>query len=612
MKSFFRIVKYILRYKMLFSFGILCSFMYAAMNALSVYLIGPFMKTIFMIDQPVETAGKVSTDIALLDSIKISIRSMFDEFIVQESPRETLTLLCFVIIGVIALKNIFSYLQGYIMAYVEQGMIRNLREDIYAAYHRLPLRFYQKRKTGDLMSRVINDCTIINENINSAIINLMREPINFFVLLSFMFIISWRLSLFSLLVAPPSLYIVGKIGKKLRRRTVRTQDRIAAITSVLEETFTGIRVVKAFAMEKFEISRFNEANNAYFKALLRLVRMRRLASPITEVLGVGIGVAVVWYGGILVLEQMTLDPENFLAFILLMFVLMQSAKKMSDVAMKIHVGVAATARVFEIIDQPSDVKNVQSPLPISGLSDSITFKDVWYEYEPGVPVLKDIDLEVKAGENIAIVGPSGGGKSTLIDLIPRFFDPTGGMVWIDGHDIKEYRIEDLRTLFGIVTQETILFHDTIKANIAYGMPDIPLEKVAAAAKTANAHDFIMGFEKGYDTVIGDRGTKLSGGQKQRLVIARAILKNPPVLLFDEATSALDSGAEAEVQAAIEKLMKGRTSFVIAHRLSTVQSATRIIVIDKGRIIESGTHAELIKEDGMYKHLYDLQFTTNTE
>jgi len=314
-----------------------------------------------------------------------------------------------------------------------------------------------------------------------------------------------------------------------------------------------------------------------------------------------------WYGGILVLEYHRLDPELFLAYILLMFVLMQSAKKISDVVVKVEVGVAAASRVFEVIDKESDVTDPPSPIPLKGLSDSIVFRDVWYEYEPGVPVLKGINLTVKAGENIALVGPSGGGKSTMLDLVPRFFDPTGGVVEIDGHNIREYRLDDLRKLFGIVTQETILFHDTVRANIAYGMPDVPLEDVISAARTANAHDFISELGKGYDSVIGDRGTKLSGGQKQRLVIARAILKNPPVLIFDEATSSLDSGAEAEVQAAIEKLMEGRTSFVIAHRLSTVQSASRIVVIDRGCIVESGNHSGLYEKGGIYRRLYDLQF-----
>ena len=609
MKPFFRIARYLLRYKMLVITGLICSLGYAAMNAFSVYLIGPFMETLFNIKKTSSEPARVSIYSAtIIEKAKISAQTFFDNMLGAGTPREILTHLCWLIIVVILLKNIFSYFQGYIMAYVEQGMINDLRNDIYSSYHRMPLRFFQKRKTGDMISRVINDCNTINDNLNSAFINLMKEPINAIVLLGFMVVISWKLTLLTFLIAPPSLYIIGRIGKKLRRSTIRTQDRIAAVTSVLEETISGIRIVKAFAMEKFEVNRFRTANNAYFKSLLRLVRVRRLAPPVTEFLGVGMALAVLWIGGIMVLEKRTLEPGNFLAYLTLMFVLMQSAKRLSEVNVKVQVGVAATARVFEIIDRQSDVVDPPSPLPLKDLKDGILFNNVWYEYEPGVPVLKGINLTINAGDKIAIVGPSGGGKSTMLDLIPRFFDPTRGSVEIDGHNLREYRLDDLRRLFGIVTQETILFHDTIRANIAYGRPDTPFDDIIDAAKTANAHDFIMGFDNGYDTVIGDRGTKLSGGQKQRLVIARAILKNPPVLLFDEATSALDSDAEAEVQAAIEKLMEGRTSFIIAHRLSTIRSATRIAVIDKGQIVEYGTHVELYNKNGIYRRLHDLQFS----
>jgi subfamily B ATP-binding cassette protein MsbA len=285
---------------------------------------------------------------------------------------------------------------------------------------------------------------------------------------------------------------------------------------------------------------------------------------------------------------------------------MQAAKRLSDVNVKLQVGIAATGRVFEVIDRKSEVANPAHPVPIQTVRKNVRFRNVWYEYESGTPVLRNIDLNIDAGEMVAIIGPSGGGKSTLMDLLPRFFDPTRGSVEIDGIDIREYDLDDLRRLFGMVTQETIPFHDTIRANVAYGQPDIPMERIIEASKAANAHDFIMGFEEGYDTVIGDRGTKLSGGQKQRLAIARAILKNPPILLFDEATSALDSESEAEVQSAIEKLMSGRTSFVIAHRLSTVQTAGRIIVLEHGEVVEMGTHTELYQRGETYRRLYDLQ------
>jgi ATP-binding cassette, subfamily B, bacterial MsbA len=608
MNPFYRVLKYILNYKLLFATAIMCSLVYASMNGFSVYLIGPFLNQIFQSEVVIEQSPDDIGEMGKLDSVQYFLKRKVNDALGSGSHREVLTRLCILIIIVVFLKNFFSYLQGYIMAFVEQGVIRRLREDLYSAYHRLPLRFFQKRKTGDMISRVLNDCNTINSNLNSSLINLMKEPINIFVILFLMVVISWQLTLFTFLVAPVSLFIINKIGKKLRKKTIRTQDKIAEVTSVLEETISGIRVVKAFAMEKFEIARFKKANYSYFRSLLNLFRMRRLSPPITEFLGVSMAVAVLWIGGLLVLEKNWLEPGAFLQFLILMFVLMQSAKRLSEVNVKIQVGVAASEKVFAIIDQPSDIVDPPNPVPLTKLSEGIRFKNISYEYDPGVPVLTDINIDVKAGENIAIIGPSGGGKSTLVDLLPRLIDPTSGSVDIDGHDIREYRLEDLRALFGIVTQENILFNDTIRANIAYGRPDISEEDIVAAAKTANAHDFIEGFEDGYNSVVGDRGTKLSGGQKQRIVIARAILKNPPILIFDEATSALDSKAESEVQAAISKLMEGRTSFLIAHRLSTIQSATRILVIDKGRIVEEGNHEELYGSGNLYRRLYDLQFS----
>jgi len=613
MKAFFRILRYILRYKTLVILAVACSLMYAAMNGFSAYLIGPFMKTLFTgAESLTEKVRVIGADAGTLERIQYSFQSAVNAILGRGNPLDVLNRLCLLIILVIIVKNVFSYLQGYIMAYVEQGVVRDLREDVYMSYHRLPLRYFQKRRTGDLISRVINDCNTINNNLNASLINLMKEPINIAVLLSLMIILSWKLTIYTFMVAPPCLIVINRIGRKLRKRTTRTQDRIAAMTSILGETISNIRVVKAFAMEGFEIRKFKEANYSYFKSLLRLFWVKRLASPVTEVLGVVAAVAVLWIGGSMVLNRHGLAPEHFIEYILLMFLLMQSAKRLSEVHVKLQVGIAATGRVFEIIDLPSEICDPPDPRPIDKVEKGIRFRNVWYEYEPGVPVLRDIDLAVDVGENIAIVGPSGGGKSTLVDLLPRFFDPVSGSVEIDGRDIREYRLSDLRSLFGIVTQETILFHDTIRANIAYGRPDIPIEEVTAAAKTAFAHDFIMKFDNGYDTVIGERGTKLSGGQKQRLVIARAILKNPPILIFDEATSALDSESEAEVQAAVDRLLEGRTSFVIAHRLSTIQKSTRIVVIDEGRIVEIGNHRELYEKGGIYRRLSDIQFAHKPE
>jgi ATP-binding cassette, subfamily B, bacterial MsbA len=608
MKHFYRILRYISRYKLLFTVSVFFSILYAVMNGFSIYLIGPFTKTIFKPETVVKSADSPLSSPDFFGSWKAGVKNAFDSFMGYGNPHEILTRLCYLIIFVIFLKNLFSYLQGYIMAHVEQGVVRDIREDVYASYHRLPLRFFQKRKTGEMISSVINDCNAINENLNSAFIDLIKEPINIAVLIGVMLVINWRLTIFTFLVAPPSLYIIMRIGQKLRKRTTTSQDRIAALTSVLEETISNIRVVKAFAMEQFELMKFNLANNAYFRSLIRLFRVRRLSSPVTEFLGVATVVFVLWIGGTMVLDHRgELDADKFIVFIAFMFMLMQAIKRLSDVNVKLQVGIAAAQRVFDVMDTKSDIVDPPDPLPIDTLRENIRFKNVWFEYEPGVPVLREIDLTVKAGETIAIVGSSGSGKSTLMDLLPRFFDPGEGAVEIDGNNLRKYKLDDLRHLFGIVTQETILFHDTIKANIGYGRPDISLDAIIAAAGTANAHDFIIEFEKGYDTVIGDRGTKLSGGQRQRIAIARAILKNPPILLFDEATSALDTKSEREVQTAIDKLMEGRTTFVIAHRLSTIQHASRIVLLEKGRIVRTGTHEELYEKEGIYRRMYDLQW-----
>ncbi len=613
MKAFLRVLGYIFHYKALVFLAVICSLMYAAMNGFSAYLIGPFMKTLFSAGGEVSNGGAVAVaGEGAREGLKYSFQKGVNDILGTGEPVSVLGRLCLVIIVVIVIKNLFSYFQGYIMAYVEQGVVRDLREDVYMSYHRLPLRYFQKRKTGDLISRVINDCHTVNTNLNASLINMMKEPINMAVLLGLMIVLSWRLTAYTFIVAPPCLIVINRIGRKLRRRTTRTQDRISDMTSVLGETINNIRVVKAFAMERFEIEKFRKANYSYFRSLLKLFWMKRLASPLTEVLGVAVAVAVLWIGGKLVLEHRGLAPEHFLEFILMMFLLMQSAKRLSEVHVKLQVGIAATDRIFEVIDLPGEIEDPPDPRPLEGVNRGISFDGVWYEYEPGEPVLRDISLDVAAGENVAIVGPSGGGKSTLVDLLPRFFDPTSGSVRIDGTDISQFRLDDLRSLFGIVTQETMLFHDTIRANIAYGRPDIPPEDVKKAAKTAYAHDFIMKLENGYDTVVGERGMKLSGGQKQRLAIARAILKNPPILIFDEATSALDSESEAEVQAAIDRLLEGRTSFVIAHRLSTIQKATRIVVIDEGRIVEIGSHRELYEKGGIYRRLSDIQFAQKPE
>jgi subfamily B ATP-binding cassette protein MsbA len=409
-------------------------------------------------------------------------------------------------------------------------------------------------------------------------------------------------------VLPFILALTAAVGLRVHRDSGLVQERIADVTSVLQETISGVKVVKAFGMEKFESLKFGASNQSLFRTVFGVTKVRNLASPLSEFLGAVAGAIVIWYGGLEVLGHGALRASEFLGFLFAIFQLMPPVKELSTVNNRIQEATAVGKRVFDLLDTEPNIKNADRPVRLTGFRDRIEFRDVSFRYGNDDLVLADISTEVAKGEVVAIVGPSGAGKSTLVDLIPRFYDPTWGSITIDGVDLKVAEIASLRSLIGIVTQETILFNDTVRNNIAYGLEDCSLERVIEAAKAANAHRFIMDMPKEYDSVIGERGVKISGGERQRIALARAILKNPPILILDEATSALDTESEMLVQEAIEHLMAGRTSIVIAHRLSTVQHADRILVLEAGRIVESGKHDDLVRvEHGLYRKLHDLQF-----
>ncbi|MCD6334591.1 MAG: ABC transporter ATP-binding protein [Candidatus Latescibacteria bacterium] len=581
----------------------------------------PFLENIFYTEQDAAvvqapsvplalSAGASETpkkDSGLLDRWKGRLRKTTDRLIVGETRQQTFTRLCLVILALFFLKNLFGYAQGYLMAYAEQGLIKRFRDLLYEHLQALSLGYFHEQRTGRLISRIVNDVKLLNEAMNASLINLVRDPLMIFFYLSLMLTFSWKLTLAVLLVMPLSLRVILYIGKKLRKHSTRSQQRIADITTVLEETISGIRVVKAFAMEAFEIAKFRGCTDRFRRTMTKLTRIRRLASPLTEFLSVSTGIVILWIGGRQVLAGGLLAPAEFMTFLITMFLMMSPFKSLGNVYSRIQVGLAAGERIFEILDTPPIIRERPGAREIGDIREGLRFRDVSFSYPTGDRVLDHVDLQVQAGEVLAIVGPSGGGKSTLVDLIPRFYDPTAGAVEIDGVDLRDVKIGSLRRLMGIVTQETILFNDTVRNNIAYGHPEIEEARIASAARAANAHDFILEFPDGYETRIGDRGVKLSGGQRQRLAIARAILKNPPILIFDEATSSLDLESEQLVQEAIERLMQGRTAFVIAHRLSTVQRANRIVVMDAGRIVQEGTHAELVAQEGLYRKLYRMQF-----
>jgi subfamily B ATP-binding cassette protein MsbA len=585
-------------------------------NGLSVYLTIPLLDTLFQetpkTEQLQETPQLNQPSGILPDwveGIKKDITETFNQFVLSGSKLDALMRICFLVLITFLLKNITGYLQAYFMAHVEYGAMKDLRDEAYSHLHQLPMSYFKKERVGNLISRFTNDVIIVQASITAAFSNLIKEPLTIIVFLGIALSISWQLTLVAFVVLPFSMLIIGWIGLKLRRQSSLVQAKIADITSILQETISAVKIVKAFGMEKYENKKFTKETHSYFKMMLRIVRIRNIASPVTEFLSVLVGVFIIYYGGVMVLQQNSLKASEFLGFLFAIFQMMPPIKELTSVNNRIQEASAAGERIFEILDTKPSIKNKNGATEITKFQDKIEFNNVVFSYEDSEePVLKDISFTANRGEIIALVGPSGGGKSTLVDLIPRFHDPDSGKLCIDGMDVKDVKIEDLRSLMGIVTQETYLFNETIRNNIAYGKEDFPMDKIIEAAKTANAHNFILELPKQYDSIIGERGTKLSGGQRQRISIARALVKNPEIMIFDEATSALDNESEVLVQEAIERMMKNRTTFVIAHRLSTIRHATKIIVIDYGRIIQQGKHNELLTDEkGLYRKLYEMQF-----
>ncbi|HSD62219.1 MAG TPA: ABC transporter transmembrane domain-containing protein [Ignavibacteriaceae bacterium] len=616
MNTYIRIVSYVKPYWKHLSASILFTFLFAIFNGLSVYLTIPLLDTLFQessfTQQTVGTQHINETTGVLpgwvLD-FKDEVTKTFNDFVLSGSKIDALMRICFLVLITFLLKNITGYLQAYFMAHVEYGAMKDLRDEAYSHLHQLPMSYFKKERVGNLISRFTNDVIIVQSSITAAFSNLIKEPLTIIVFLGIALSISWQLTLVAFIALPFSMLIIGWIGLRLRRQSSVVQAKIADITSILQETISAVKIVKAFGMEKYENKKFTKETHSFFKLMLRIVRIRNIASPVTEFLSVVVGVFIIYYGGVMVLQQDTLKASEFLGFLFAIFQMMPPIKELTSVNNRIQEASAAGDRIFEILDTKPSIKNKPGAVGISGFKDKIEFENIFFSYEDSQePVLKNISFTANRGDVVALVGPSGGGKSTLVDLLPRFHDPDSGRICIDGIDIKDLKIEDLRGLMGIVTQETYLFNESIRNNIAYGREDYPMEKIIQAAEMANAHNFILELPDGYNTIIGERGMKLSGGQRQRISIARALVKNPEIMIFDEATSALDNESELLVQEAIERMMQNRTTFVIAHRLSTIRHATKILVLDYGRIIQHGRHHELIAdESGLYNKLYEMQF-----
>ncbi|PID58213.1 ABC transporter permease [candidate division KSB3 bacterium] len=530
--------------------------------------------------------------------------------IFMNKDRVMLAYMPFIILALIAIKGLASFGQVYSIETVGQRVILRIRNELYQQLHRLSLSFFSAHQTGTLVSRITNDVQLLQTAAANLISEAIRQGFTAAGLLCVVFYRHWKLALIALLVLPVAMGIVTFFGRKMRRTSHSLQGKMAKINDLLYEKISGIRIVKAFDAGQIETERFSQVLNGYFRSALRVVRINAVNSSLSEALG-GIGVAgVVWYGGYEVINGIT-TPGTFFSFITALLMLYEPLKRLSKFNIKLQQALAAAERVFQILDTKPVIKEKAYARELPIVKDCIRYEQVSFQYED-TPVLQDVSFTAQVGHVTAFVGLSGAGKSTLLSLLPRFYDPSEGRITLDGIDTRDVTFRSLRRQLGIVTQEVILFHDTVASNIAYGVKDCPMGRIIQAAKIANAHEYIQKLPQGYDTPIGERGTRLSGGQRQRLAIARAILKNPPIIILDEATSSLDSESEKLVQDAIANLMKERTTLVIAHRLSTIRKADRIIVLDRGRLIESGTHHELLTKGGVYARLYETQMLPGNE
>ncbi|MBI5711742.1 MAG: ABC transporter ATP-binding protein [Candidatus Eisenbacteria bacterium] len=613
MKAYLRLLRFLRPYGPRLALALSCMALFAAANFVSLGMISPLMGVLFG-RHPVAAAPAlpgvgpgVAGAAGALGAWPEPLRSWGERVLVEVPQPVALGRICLILLAVFLLKNLADYLQAFLMVYVEQGVIRDLRARLYAHLQTLSLSFYHGRRTGALVSRVTNDMEYLRAAIASSVSNLVKDGLTLAGALAWVFHTSWRLALLSLLIVPPVTLSLALIGRKMRKRSGQAQERMGDMTGVLQESISGVRVVKAFGMEAFERTRFERANGGFFRAFVHLRRVSAAARPLSEFAIVGVAVALLWFGGREIFVSHALAPPTFMLFVAALLTTISPIKSLSEVNANIQQGVAAARRVFDLLDTPAAVVDRALARPLPPLRERIRYESVCFSYDGGVPVLHQVSFELARGEVVALVGSSGAGKSTAMDLLARFYDPTGGSITVDGVDLRDATVASLRAQLGIVTQETILFHDTVRANIAYGLSDVSDAAVQAAAGAAHAHEFITRLPLGYDTVIGERGTRLSGGERQRLAIARALLKNPPILLLDEATSSLDAESERLVQEALERLMHDRTVLVIAHRLSTVQHADRIVVLDRGRVVECGDHQALLARDGVYRRLYDLQF-----
>ena len=575
---------------------------YVIFNSLSIWLTASLINNILTdFDLLIKEHTKNAQNI---NSLNDQLKYWTNELILRETPKETLKTLCLTILVVFVVKNIFLYVKNLALTFVQFNLITQIRNYLFDHFHNLSISFFDKNRSGELTSILVNDVSNMRIALGTSFHKVFIEPINIITFISILFIINIKLATIALFIIPITSFIVLLIGRSIRRKSKRTAEQIAGIMVRITEILNSIRVVKAFGNEDYESMRFKKEQNKYYSLITRRARLKLTASPITETIGAIIGVLLLWIGGLDVLVFKTMSSEDFIRFILIMFSVLGPIRLLSNVSIQLQMGIASAERVFKVLDTKAEVPEVKDPIKIDTFRQSIEFKNVGFFYENNDPVLKDVSFNIEKGKMVAIVGPSGAGKSTIADLISRFYDVKSGSILLDGNDLRDISIKTLRKNLGIVTQETILFDETIEFNIAYGKINYSQDELVEASKAANAYNFINDQPNGFQTIIGEKGLKLSGGQRQRIAIARAILRNPPILILDEATSSLDTNSEREVQMAIDNLMRERTTVVIAHRLSTIQQSDLIIVLEDGKIVERGNHINLIKNNGLYYQLYN--------
>lgn len=600
MGIYVRILGYLKPHLKLLVAALVATFVFAVADAAVFVLLIPFVDALFVSGGQAPTGGSGSGMDRLLEATVYRVVDL------DGDPLDAITGIIVLILVVFLVKNVFAFAKTYLTHAVEQGVTRDLRNRVYDHLVRLDLGFFGRVRMGQIVSRLTTEVELLRALVTAELAKAVTALFEFTVAMAAMLLISWKLTLAAFVVIPGAMVVWGPLVRVLRRRDRRVLELGGEVNAHIQETLSGIRLVKSASAEDRERGRFRGLTEGYRRTFLRAEVARSFAAPMTEMLAAVGTVILLWYGARLVVGGELMGAE-FVGFLGLSMKLYSPVKNVAKFPAVVQPGLVAAERVFEFLDAPVEIQDAGGARPFQGLEREIAFRDVSFAYRPGEPVLREVSFVVPKGSVVALVGPSGAGKTTLMDLLGRFFEPTAGRVEIDGVDIRELRLADLRGRLGIVSQETVLFHDTVAANIAYGRPDAGREAVVAAARAAHAHDFIEAMGSGYDTVVGERGTELSGGERQRIAIARAILRDPPILIFDEATSALDSESERLVQDAMATLLQGRTVFVVAHRLSTVQRADRILVLEGGRVVEEGRHAELLQQGGLYRRLYDLQF-----